>query len=61
MERVNASLIGYHAVKALQSNHTNEMVGIVNKKVCYTPFENAIKHIDELNPEMISILDILSA
>jgi 6-phosphofructokinase 1 len=61
MERVNASLIGYHAVKALQNNHTNEMVGIVNKKVCYTPFENAIKHIDELNPEMISILDILSA
>ena len=61
MERVNASLIGYHAVKALQNNHTNEMVGIVNKKVCYTPFENAIKHIDELNPEMISILEILSA
>lgn len=61
MERVNASLIGYHAVKALQNNHTNEMIGIVNKKVCYTPFQNAIKHIDELNPEMLSILDILSA
>ena len=61
MERVNASLMGYHAVKALQNNHTNEMIGIVNKKVCYTPFENAIKHIDELNPEMLSILDILSA
>lgn len=61
MERVNASLIGYHAVKALQNNRTNEMIGIVNKKVCYTPFENAIKHIDQLNPEMLSILDILSA
>ena len=61
MERVNASLMGYHAVKALQNNRTNEMIGIVNKKVCYTPFENAIKHIDELNPEMLSILDILSA
>ena len=61
MERVNASLMGYHAVKALQNNRTNEMIGIVNKKVCYTPFENAIKHIDQLNPEMLSILDILSA
>ncbi len=60
MERVNASLMGYHAVKALQNNRTNEMIGIVNKKVCYTPFEKAIKHIDELNPEMLSILDILS-
>lgn len=60
MERVNASLMGYHAVKALQNNRSNEMIGIVNKKVCYTPFENAIKHIDELNPEMLAILDILS-
>lgn len=61
MERVNASLMGYYAVKALQNGHSNEMIGIVNKKVCYTPFKDAIKHIDELNPEMISILDILSA
>lgn len=60
MERVNASLMGYYAVKALQTNHTNEMIGIINKKVCYTPFKDAVKHIDELNPEMLSILDILS-
>jgi 6-phosphofructokinase 1 len=61
MERVNASLMGYYAVKALQNGRSNEMIGIVNKKVCYTPFKDAIKHIDELNPEMIAILDILSA
>jgi 6-phosphofructokinase 1 len=61
MERVNASLMGYYAVKALQENHTNEMVGIVNKEVCYTPFQDAVKHIEELNPEMLRILDILSA
>lgn len=61
MERVNASLMGYYAVKALQAGHNNEMIGIVNKEVCYTPFKDAIKHIDELNPEMLTILDILSA
>ena len=61
MERVNASLMGYYAVKALQNNRSNEMIGIVNKEVSYTPFENAIKHIEELNSEMLSILDILSA
>lgn len=61
MERVNASLIGYYAVKALQAGRTNEMVGIVNKQVCYTPFQDAVKHIDDLDPEMLLILDILSA
>jgi 6-phosphofructokinase 1 len=61
MERVNASLMGYYAVKALQAGKTNEMIGIVNKKVCYTPFKDAVKHIEELNPEMLRILDILSA
>lgn len=61
MERVNASLIGYHAVKALQSGRSNDMIGIVNKQVCYTPFKDAVKHIEELNPEMLHILDILSA
>ncbi len=61
MERVNASLMGYYAVKALQQNHSNEMIGIVDKKVCYTPFKDAIKHIHELDPELLTILDVLSA
>lgn len=61
MERVNASLMGYYAVKALEIGRSNEMIGIVNKEVCYTPFIDAIKHLDELNPEMLKILDILSA
>jgi len=61
MERVNASLMGYYAIKALQDGRSNEMIGIVNKQVCYTPFKDAVKHIEELNPEMLRILDILSA
>ncbi len=61
MERVNASFMGYYAVKALQQNRNNEMVGIINKEVCYTPFEESIKHITELNAEMLKILDVLSS
>lgn len=61
MERVNASLMGYYAVKALQAGRNNEMIGIVNKKVCYTPFKDALKHIEELDPELLHILDVLSA
>ena len=61
MERVNASRMGYSAVQALLEGKKNVMVGIINKEISFTPFSNAIKHIEELNPEMLRILDILSA
>jgi 6-phosphofructokinase 1 len=61
MERVNASLMGYYAVKALQNGHANEMIGIINKQVCYTPFKEAVKHIENLNSDMLRILDVLSS
>src|SRR6218665_250398 len=38
MERVNASIIGYHAVKALLEGHHNETIGLINRKIVYTPF-----------------------
>lgn len=60
MERVNASIIGYHAVKALINGHRNEMVGIINKDVVYTPLEKAVKHIETLSPDMLNLLEILS-
>ncbi|MCX7728300.1 MAG: 6-phosphofructokinase [Bacteroidia bacterium] len=60
MERVNASIMGYYAVKALLEGKHNVMIGIVDKKVTYTPFERATKHIEELNPELLTILEILS-
>lgn len=61
MERVNASLMGYYAVKALQEGKTNVMVGIINRLPAYTPFKDAVKHIEELNPEMLKIMDVLSS
>lgn len=61
MERVNASLMGYYAVKALQEGKTNVMVGIINRQPAYTPFKDAVKHIEELNPEMLKIMDVLSS
>lgn len=61
MERVNASLMGYYAVKALQEGKTNVMIGIINRQPAYTPFKDAVKHIEELNPEMLKIMDVLSS
>lgn len=60
MERVNASIIGYHAVKALMDGHRGEMIGIINKEIIYTPFEHAVKHIESLSKDMIDLLEILS-
>ena len=60
MERVNASIMGYHAVQALREGKHGVMVGIVNKQVVYTPFVNAIKHTQQLNPTMLKMMEILS-
>ncbi len=60
MERVNASIVGYHAVKALMEGRKNEMIGIVNKNVTHTPFEKAVKHHHALNKDMVELLEILS-
>jgi 6-phosphofructokinase 1 len=60
MERVNASRMGYAAVYALIEGKQNVMIGIVNKEITFTPFSKAIKHIEELNPDLIKMLDILS-
>lgn len=60
MERVNASRMGYAAVEALLEGKKNLMIGIINKEIAYTPFANAIKHIEELNPHLVKMMEVLS-
>jgi len=60
MDRVLASRLGVSAVESLLSGHKGEMVGVVNNNIHYTPFHNAIKHISEINPNLLRIVDILS-
>lgn len=61
MERVNASIVGFNAVKALMQGRKNEMIGIVNKQISYTPFDKAIKHHQELNKDLQELIGILSS
>ncbi len=61
MERVNASIIGFNAVKAIMAKHKNQMVGIINKKIVFTPFENAVKHNQVLNKDLEELIDVLSS
>jgi 6-phosphofructokinase 1 len=60
MERVLASRLGYECVLALINGKKNVMVGIVDKKVCYTPFEKAVKHHMEINPVLLKLAETLS-
>jgi 6-phosphofructokinase 1 len=61
MERVNASLMGFNAVLALMNGHRNEMIGIIDKQISYTPFEKAIKHIETLDDGLLDMIEILSS
>ncbi len=61
MERVNASRIGFAAVQGLLEDKSSVMTGIVNGNIVFTPFAKAVKHIGELNPQLVKMMEILSA
>ncbi|HTL82463.1 MAG TPA: 6-phosphofructokinase [Bacteroidia bacterium] len=60
MERMNASKMGYAAVEALLMGKKNEMIGIVHNKVAYTPFEEAVKHLEGPDVDLLRMIDILA-
>ncbi|RFZ92586.1 6-phosphofructokinase [Mucilaginibacter conchicola] len=60
MDRVLASRMGVAAVEALRDGHRNEMIGIIHNEITYTPFEHACKHVEEINPNLLKIVEILS-
>lgn len=60
MDRVLASRVGVAAVEGLLAGHSNEMVGIINNEITYTPFENAIKHTVDVDANLLKIVEILS-
>lgn len=61
MERVNASLMGYNAVLALKNGRRNDMIGIINNRITFTPFEKAVKHIEELDKDLLKMIEVLSS
>jgi len=60
MDRVLSSRLGIAAVEALLAGKRGEMIGVVNGKIHYTPFKNAIKHVADVNQELLKIVEILS-
>lgn len=60
MERVMASRVGMEAVKALLDGKRSVMVGQVHKDIVFTPFEQAIKHHEVLNPILLEMVEMLA-
>jgi 6-phosphofructokinase 1 len=60
MDRVLSSRLGVAAVESLLEGRKGEMVGIIHGEIHYTSFANAIKHLEEVNPNFLKIVDILS-
>lgn len=60
-DRILASTMGYEAVNALVAGKRGEMIGIVNRKVKYVPFNKAIKHNKSINKDLLKMARILSS
>ncbi|MEI6852293.1 MAG: 6-phosphofructokinase [Bacteroidota bacterium] len=60
MDRVLASTLGYEAVNALMDGKKGIMIGQMNNKPSYIPFEKATKHHQHMNIEMLKMARILS-
>ena len=62
MDRVLASRFGVAAVEGLLEGKTNMMVGQINREIVFTPFSQAIKHIDAqaISPAWLRLVEILS-
>lgn len=61
MDRVLATRTGAAAVEALLENKHGFMVGVLHRDISYTPFENATKHHQDVNPNMLRLIEMLSA
>lgn len=60
MDRVLASRLGFAAVEALLNGKHNVMVGISNKTLTYTPFEQAISTSKDMDADLLNLAEILA-
>lgn len=59
-DRILASRLGLGAVEGLLNGHKNEMAGIVNNELVYTPFIDTIKKRKPIHDDLLRMVHILS-
>ena len=60
MERVRASQMGMEAVESLIAGKRDVMIGLVDKKIEFTPFDKAIKHTGEMTEKLLRLTEVMS-
>lgn len=61
MDRILASRLGAHAVESLLEGHSGYASGLLYKDLVRIPFAEAIKHNVEINPNLLRLVEVLSA
>lgn len=59
IDRILASRLGHAAVEGLLKGKHNCMAGMINDKICYTPFEETVNHKKEPEIDLIKMSGIL--
>ena len=59
-DRLLATRLGYHAVKALMEGKRNVMVGVINDKIKFTPLNEAVKAKQMVSDEWLTIAETVS-
>lgn len=59
-DRILASRMGNFAVESLLKGNTNIMIGQRNGEMVEVSFEQAVKHHESLNPNLLELVEILS-
>jgi 6-phosphofructokinase 1 len=60
LDRLLASRLGFGAVEGLIEGHRNEMIGLVNYEVVFTPFYDAITKEKKPNQNLVRMAEILA-
>jgi 6-phosphofructokinase 1 len=60
MDRVLASRMGHSAVQSLLNGEGGVALGIINDKITFTPFHDAISKTKPLNTELVKMAEILA-
>jgi 6-phosphofructokinase 1 len=60
-DRVQASKLGYGAVKALIEGRSGIMLGLRNRKIVFTSFSEAIKQHAPMSPDLLEMARVLSS
>jgi 6-phosphofructokinase 1 len=59
-DRLLSSRLGYAAVQALLVGKKNEMAGLINGEICFTPFDQCVKTRKPFPDDMMQIVDVLT-